>query len=371
MTSFSTAPTDAHLSAATAPRTASSNGARKVRSYHVDSGAGLDGLVLREHPAVPSPGPGQALVAVRAASLSRRDLLVLRGTYVLPVKPDVVPLADGAGQVVAVGPGVESVRVGDRVAACVFPSWRDGPFGVRHLAQLGGSLDGLLTEFAVLDAEALVPVPEHLSYEEAATLPVAAVTAWNALTGDGAGGLRPGQTLVTLGSGGVSLFALLLGKALGARVIATTSGPAKAARLHELGADEVIDYRATPDWHEAVRGLTGGEGADRVVDVAGSLDASLRAVRMGGHVACVGFVGDSAPPLDPRVLFGSGATVRALAVGSRAQFLEMNEVVGRERIRPVLDRTFRFDRAPEAFRHYASGASFGKVVISMAGAGDA
>ncbi|MFB7861724.1 NAD(P)-dependent alcohol dehydrogenase [Streptomyces sp. NPDC056069] len=345
-----------------------------MRSYHVDSGAGIDGLALREHPAVPSPGPGQVLVAVRAASLSYRDLLVLRGTYVLPVKPDVVPLADGAGQVVAVGPGVTSVRVGERVAASVFPSWQDGPFGLRHLPQLGGSLDGLLTEFAVLDAAALVPVPEHLSYEEAATLPVAAVTAWNALTGDGndgTGGLRPGQTLVTLGSGGVSLFALRLGKALGARVIATTSGPAKATRLYELGADEVIDYRATPDWHQAVRELTAGQGADRVVDVAGSLDASLKAVRVAGHVACVGFVGDSAPPLDPRVLFGSGATVRALAVGSRAQFLEMNEVVERERIRPVLDRTFRFDEAPEAFRHYASGASFGKVVISMTGARDA
>ncbi|MFI8828534.1 NAD(P)-dependent alcohol dehydrogenase [Streptomyces sp. NPDC053431] len=339
-----------------------------MRSYHVDSGAGIDGLALREHPAAPSPGPGQVLVAVRSASLSYRDLMVLRGTYVLPVKPDVVPLADGAGQVVAVGPGVTSVRVGERVAASVFPSWQDGPFDLRHLAQLGGSLDGMLTEYAVLDETALVPVPEHLSYGEAATLPVAAVTAWNALTGDGdgtGGGLRPGQTLVTLGSGGVSLFALQLGKALGARVIATTSSSAKAERLYELGADEVIDYRATPDWHETVRALTRGQGADRVVDVAGSLDASLKAVRVAGHVACVGFVSDSAPPLDPRVLFGSGATVRALAVGSRAQFLEMNKLVERERIRPVLDRTFRFDEAPEAFRHYASGASFGKVVISM------
>ncbi|MEV0449195.1 NAD(P)-dependent alcohol dehydrogenase [Streptomyces sp. NPDC050600] len=334
-----------------------------MRSHHVDSGAGIDGLTLREH-ADPTPGPGQALVAVRAASLSYRDLMILRGDYVLPVRPDVVPLADGAGEVVAVGPGVDAVRVGDRVAATVFPSWRDGPFGLGHLPQLGGSLDGMLTELAVLDATALVPVPAHLSYEEAATLPVAAVTAWNALTGDGEG-LRPGQTLLTLGSGGVSLFALQLGKALGARVIATTSGPEKAKLLTGLGADEVIDYRAVPDWASAVREATEGEGVDRVVDVAGHLDASLRSVRVAGHVACVGFVSDTAPPLDPSVLFGSGATVRALAVGSRAQFTALNAFLTRHHIRPVLDRAFPFEQAADAFRHYASGAAFGKVVVRV------
>lgn len=333
-----------------------------MRSYHVDSGAGIEGLVIREH-ASPVPGPGQVLVAVRAAALSYRDLMVLRGDYVLPVKPDVVPVADGAGHVVAVGPGVTAVRPGQRVAATVFPSWRDGPFGTRHLAQLGGSLDGMLTELAVLDATALVPVPEHLSFDEAATLPCAAVTAWNALTGDGEG-LRPGQTLVTLGSGGVSLFALQLGKALGARVIATTSSPAKARRLTALGADEVIDYRATPDWAGRVRELTQGQGADRVVDVAGVLDASLKAVKPAGHVACVGFVSRTAPPIDPRTLFGSGATVRALAIGSRAQFLAMNQLIEQHRIHPVIDRRFPFDEAPQAFRHYASGAAFGKVVIT-------
>ncbi|QKW23437.1 NAD(P)-dependent alcohol dehydrogenase [Kitasatospora sp. NA04385] len=334
-----------------------------MRSYHVDSGAGIDGLAVREHPD-PAPGPGQALVAVRAASLSFRDLMVLRGDYLLPVKPDVVPVADGAGLVVAVGSGVTAVRVGDRVAGNVFPSWREGPFDLQHLAQLGGSLDGMLTELALLDADSLVPVPAHLSFAEAATLPCAAVTAWNALTGDGEG-LRAGQTLLTLGSGGVSLFALQFGKALGARVIATTSSPDKARRLLELGADEVVDYRAVPDWAGRVRELTDGRGADRVVDVAGGLEQSLRAVRVAGHVACVGFVAESAPPLDPRALFRSGATVRAVAVGSRAQFLEVNALVERHRIRPLLDRSFPFDRAVEAFRHYASGAAFGKVTIDV------
>ncbi|WP_433256734.1 zinc-dependent alcohol dehydrogenase family protein [Streptosporangium sp. CA-135522] len=334
-----------------------------MRSYHVNSGAGIDGLSIKEHDA-PVPGPGQVLVAVRATSLSFRELMVLRGDYVLPVKADVVPVSDGAGDVVAVGPGVHTVQVGDRVMATLFPSWQDGPFGVQHLAQLGGSLDGMLTELAVLEESALVPVPDHLSYQEAATLPCVAVTAWNALTGDGAG-LGPGQTLVTQGSGGVSLFALQFAKMLGARVIATTSGPDKAARLIELGADEVIDYRAAPDWPAKVRELTGGQGADRVIDVAGLLEQSLKAVAIGGHVACVGFVGDNAPPIDSQVLFLSGATVRAVAVGSRAQFLAMSRAIDVNRLRPVIDRVFPFDDAPDAYRYYASGKAFGKVVIEL------
>ncbi|MGW4897842.1 zinc-dependent alcohol dehydrogenase family protein [Kitasatospora sp. NPDC004240] len=334
-----------------------------MRSYHVDSGAGIEGLAVRTHPD-PAPGPGQVLVAVRAASLSYRDLMVLRGDYVLPVKPDVVPVADGAGEVLAVGEGVTGVRAGDRVAGALFPSWQDGPFGLQHLPQLDGSLDGMLTELAVLDAGGLVPVPGHLSYEEAATLPCAAVTAWNALTGDGEG-LRAGRTVLLQGSGGVSLFALAFAKALGARVIITTGDPAKERRLRGLGADEVIDHRALPEWAGRVRELTDGQGADRVVDVAGRLEESLRAVRIGGHIACVGFIsGAAVRPLDPRLIFGAGATVRPIAVGSRSQFLAMNALIERHGIRPVIDSTHPFDRAPDAFRHYASGAAFGKVVIA-------
>ncbi|MFI6596420.1 NAD(P)-dependent alcohol dehydrogenase [Nonomuraea sp. NPDC050536] len=331
-----------------------------MRSYHLDSGAGIEGLTIREHPD-PVPGPGQVLVAVKATSLSFRELLVARGTYVLPVKPDVVPVSDGAGEVVAVGPGVTSAKVGDRVTATLFPSWQDGPFGVEHLAQRGGSLDGMLTELALVEEEAIVPIPDHLSYEEAATLPCVAVTAWNALEG-----LRPGETVVTQGSGGVSLFALQFAKARGARVIATTSGPAKAERLLKLGADEVVDYRATPDWAAEVRRLTGGLGAHRVVDVAGQVDQSLKAMRPAGQVALVGFVSETAAPIDARLLFASGATVRAIAVGSRAQFLEMNQTIAANLLRPVIDRVFPFDEAPDAYRYYASGQPFGKVVISHA-----
>ncbi|MFF0428537.1 NAD(P)-dependent alcohol dehydrogenase [Streptomyces sp. NPDC004520] len=333
-----------------------------MRSYHLShSGAGLSGLTVREHD-VPTPGPGQALVAVRATSLSFRELMVLDGTYVLPVKPDVVPVSDGAGEVVGVGPGVDAVRVGDRVAATLFPSWQDGPFAVEHLAQRGGSLDGMLTEFALVDADSLVTVPAHLTYAEAATLPCVAVTAWNALTGDGAG-VRPGDTVVVQGSGGVSLFALQFAATLGARVIATTGGPAKAARLRELGADAVVDYRATPDWAGEVRALTGGRGADRVVDVAGLLHESVRAVALAGTIACVGFTGRTAPPLDPQALFASGATVRSVAVGSRAQFTAMNAFIEKHGLRPVVDRVFPFDEAVDAYRHYAGGTSFGKVVV--------
>jgi NADPH:quinone reductase-like Zn-dependent oxidoreductase len=335
-----------------------------VRSYHLsNTGDGIEGLSLRDHED-PTPGPGQVAVAVRAAGLSYRELLVLRGKYVLPVKPDVVPVAEGAGEIIAVGPGVDAARLGDRVAATLFPTWQDGPFDVAHLAQRGGSLDGMLTEIAVLEETGLVPVPAHLSYEEAATLPCTALTAWNALTGDGRG-VQPGETVVVQGSGGVSTFALQFAKALGAKVIATTSTPAKARRLRELGADEVVDYTASPDWAADVRDLTAGRGADRVVDVTGLLASSLRAVRLGGHIACVGFVSGTAQPVDPVLLFASGATVRPIAVGSRSQFLEMNRLIESARLRPVIDRTFPFDRSPDAFRFYASGEATGKIVIRL------
>jgi NADPH:quinone reductase-like Zn-dependent oxidoreductase len=334
-----------------------------MRSYHVDSGAGIAGLSIKDHPDL-EPGLGQVLVAVRAASLSYRELMILRGDYVLPVKPDVVPVSDGAGKVVAVGPGVRTAKISDRVTATLFPSWQDGPFGPEHLPQLGGSLDGMLTELALLDESALVQIPDHLSYEEAATLPCAAVTAWNALTGDDSGPLS-GRTVVTQGTGGVSLFTLQFAKALGARVIATTSTVAKAERLSELGADEIVDYRTTPDWPARVRELTSGHGAERVIDVAGDLGQSLRAVAIAGHVASVGFVSGNPPFLDPRAIFNSGAVVRGIAVGSRAQFFAMNQLVEARRLRPVIDRVFPFDQAPDAYRHYASGEAFGKTVITV------
>ncbi|MEU1085229.1 NAD(P)-dependent alcohol dehydrogenase [Streptomyces sp. NPDC005576] len=334
-----------------------------VRSYHVTTGDGVDGLSLRTH-TPRTPGEGEVAVAVHATSLGFRELLVLRGKYLLPVKPDVIPISDGAGEVVAVGPGVRRVRTGDRVTAALFPLWLDGPLETAHLPQLGGSLDGMLTELAILPEDALVPVPEHLSYAEAATLPCAAVTAWNALTGDGRG-IQRGQTVLATGSGGVSLFTVQFAKILGARVIATTSSPDKEQRLRDLGADEVINYRDVPDWHTAAREVTAGRGVDRVVDTAGTLEQSLKSVTVDGHVAFVGSVSGNWPPVDPRLLLGVAATVRALAVGSRAQFTAMNDAITAHRLRPVLDRVFPFEEAAAAYTYYESASPFGKVVIEI------
>jgi NADPH:quinone reductase-like Zn-dependent oxidoreductase len=335
-----------------------------MRSYHANLGAGIDGLSVREHE-IPEPGPTDVLVRVRAVSLSFRELMILRGWYPLPVKPDVVPVSDGAGEVVAVGERVCRVVAGDRVTASIFPRWIDGGFAIERADQLGGSLDGMLTEYALLDEDALLHVPEHLSYQDAACLPCAGVTAWNALAGGR--GLRPGDTVLTLGSGGVSLFALQLAKAFGARVIATTSSPEKAAHLRRLGADEVINYREMPDWHARVLELTDGRGVEQVVDVSGIGEQSIRSVAVAGEIAFVGLLSGeaAAQPIDPRLLFVSGAVVRTVAVGSRTQFAAMNRAIADRLLRPVINRMFTFDAAVEAYRYYAEEQPLGKVVITQ------
>jgi NADPH:quinone reductase-like Zn-dependent oxidoreductase len=334
-----------------------------MRSYHANLGAGIDGLRVSEHDA-PKPGTGEVLIRVRASSLSFRELMILRGWYPLPIKPDVVPISDGAGEVVEIGDGVSRVAVGDRVTASIFPRWIDGRWAAEYTPQLGGSLDGMLTEYAVLHQDALVHFPDHLSFEEAACLPCAAVTAWNALTGGR--GLRSGQTVLTLGSGGVSLFALQFAKASGARVVATTGSDEKAKRLLALGADEVVNYRSTPDWPERVRELTGGDGADHVIEVTGALAGSVESIAMEGEIAFVGLLGRDAglPPIDPGVLWTKALTLRAIAVGSRAQFEAMNRAIDVNGLRPVIDRVFGFDQAVDAYRYYEEAHPFGKVVIA-------
>ena len=338
---------------------------RGMRSYHANLGAGIDGLTVRVHE-MRRPRAGEVMLRVRASSLSFRELMILRGWYPLPIKADVVPVSDGAGEVVEIGEDVTRVAVGDRVAASIFPRWIDGRFAAESTAQLGGSLDGMLTEYAILDEDALVHFPDHLSFEEAACFPCAAVTAWNALTGGR--GLRSGETVLTLGSGGVSLFALQFAKTFGAQVIATSGSDEKAERLLALGADAVVNYRSTPAWSERVRALTGGRGADHVIDVAGALEQSAKSIAMEGEIAFVGLLGRDAglSPIDPSVLWTSGLTVRAIAVGSRAQFTAMNRAIEVNRLKPVIDRVFSFDEAVDGFRYYEDAAPFGKVVIAQA-----
>ncbi|RJL22979.1 zinc-dependent alcohol dehydrogenase family protein [Bailinhaonella thermotolerans] len=338
-----------------------------MKSYRLDPGQTGARLSLVERDA-PEPGRGQVLVRMRANSLGFRDLMVLAGTYVLPVSPGVVPGCEGAGEVVAVGEDVTRVKPGDRVAATVFPRWLDGPFRRENAAQLGTTIDGVWTEYALLSEDGVVPLPPHLSYEEGAALPLAAVTAWNALT-TGAP-VRPGGVVLTLGSGAVSLFTLQFAKLAGARVIITTSTESKAERLRALGADEVISYREHPSWSVQVRALTDGRGADRVVDAAGPLEQSLKSVAPGGEVAFVGYslsgeVG--AQPLDPGTLFMAGAVLRRVATGSRAHFVELNRTVEAHRLRPVIDRVFPFERLPEALEHCRSHEGFGKIIISHGG----
>ncbi len=333
-----------------------------MKSYHANSGAGIAGLTLREHPQ-PVPGPREALIKVRANSLNSRELLVLEGAYVLPVKADVVMGADGAGEVVEVGADVTRVAVGDRVAASMFPRWIAGRIDWEYAPQLGGSLDGMMTEFIVLNQDALVHIPQHLSFEEGATLPCAAVTAWNALTG--ARRLQAGDTVLTLGTGGVSLFALQFAKTFGARVIATTSSEDKVRKLKAVGADDVINYRTTPDWEAAVRDLTRGRGVDQVVEVAGgTLEKSIKSTALDGQINFIGRMARGSSTLDTNILYRSAATVRVVFAGNRTHFAEMNRAITVNQLGPIVDRAFAFADLPAAFQYFNGSSHFGKVTIT-------
>jgi NADPH:quinone reductase-like Zn-dependent oxidoreductase len=278
---------------------------------------------------------------VRATSLNYRDLMVLKD-------------------------GVTRFVVGDRVIGCFHPRWFGGPIKGNYLTdRLGANLDGMLAEYAVVSEEAAVAMPSHLSFEEAATLPCAAVTAWVALTGHRR--VTAGDTVLTQGSGGVSIFALQFARLLGAQVIATTSSAAKAERLRALGVAAVVNYVETPDWHEKVVELTDGRGADCVVEIggAGTLTNSIKALAVGGHISLIGSsLSRSGVMLDPLLLGGRGMTLGSISVGSRADFEAMNRAIALHRLRPVVDRVFPFEEAPDAYRYFESRAHFGKVVVS-------
>ncbi len=331
-------------------------------------GAGLDTLALVERPA-PRPGPGQVRVRIRATSLNYRDLLVAEGRYRRgTLKLPLVPLSDGAGEVVEAGPGVTRVGPGDRVAGAFFQRWVDGPFGADQGASaLGGAIDGVLAEEVILEEGGAVRFPPGLSFEEAATLPCAGVTAWVGLFAHGA--LAAGETVLAMGTGGVSIFALQLAKAAGARVILTSSDDAKLARGKALGADETVNYRTTPEWDARARALTGGRGVDHILEVGGAatLPRSLAALRAGGHLSLVGLLGGAPADRDAAASAAQGRGIRvdAVYVGTVRDFEGLDALVARAGIRPVVDRVFPFEEAREAYAYLQRGAHLGKVVIAL------
>jgi len=334
-----------------------------MRVYEIQGPGGIDALALVERP-VPEPGPGQVLVRLRASSLNYRDLSTVEDPTSRGLPLPRIPNSDGAGEVAAVGPGVTRFKVGERVATTFFQRWADGPITPDAMASaLGGALDGVLAEYAVLDAGGLVDVPAHLTDEEAATLPCAGLTAWNCLFGPGH--LQPGETVLLLGTGGVSVMALQFATLAGARAIVTSSSDAKLARARELGAWQTVNYVDTPDWERAVLELTGGAGADRVVEVggAGTLAKSVAATRVGGTVSLVGVLTGGA--FDPSAVMRRSIRLQGIYVGPRRLFEDMNRAIAAHALRPVIDRVFDFAEARDAFHALRAAAHFGKLVVSI------
>jgi NADPH:quinone reductase-like Zn-dependent oxidoreductase len=328
----------------------------------------LDGLGSwrRIERAAPAPARGQVLIRVHAASLNYRDVLLVTGRYGFSTPaPDLIPASDGAGEIVAVGEGVTRWRIGDRVAGIFSQSWQGGAqVADAWDTTLGGAVDGMLAELVVLPETGLVRIPDHLDYAEGACLPVAAVTAWNALYG--LKPLQPGQTVLALGTGGVSIFATQIAHAAGARVIVTSSSDAKLEQARALGADATINYRTTPEWQETVRDITQGAGVDHVIEVggAGTIDRSIAACRMGGVVSLIGMLAQG-EPLDPLSILGASAIVRGVMVGSREQFEAMNAAFAQNGLRPLIDSRYGFDAAQEALVALARGDHVGKIVIDF------
>lgn len=334
-----------------------------MKAWQIVSDGGIDALNLADA-AVSEPGPGEVRVKIAASSLNFRDLMTVKDPVARNLPYPRIPNSDGAGTVTAIGPGVTGVAVGDRVASCFFQDWSAGPCSVDVMnSALGGALDGVLAEEVVLKAGGVIPVPEHLSLEQAATLPCAALTAWHALAETGR--VTAGQTVLLLGTGGVSIFALQFAKVMGARVILTSSSDEKLERARAMGADETVNYRTTPDWEKAVLDLTGGVGADVTVEVggAGTLTRSIAATRVGGTIGLIGIL--TGGEINPTLIMRKSLKVQGIYVGSRQMFTEMNAALALHRIEPVIDRSFAFDDAKSAYHAMEAAGHFGKIVITV------
>ena len=334
-----------------------------MQTFEIQNTFGLDALTLTERPD-PSPGDGQVLIKLRAVSLNYRDLMVVKGLY-NPNQPlPLIPFSDGVGEVIAVGEGVTRVKIGDRVAGTFFQNWIDGELTAEKAqSALGGAIDGLLTQYAVLHEDGVVHVPQHLTDEAAATLPCAAVTAWNALITSG--GVKAGDTVLVQGTGGVSIFALQFAQLLGARVIATSSSDEKLERMRQLGASDTINYKQTPQWGKTAKELTDGVGVDYVVEVggAGTLNQSLRAIRHGGQISLIGVLTGGSGEISTASILRKNVRLQGIYVGSRQMFEAMNRAIALHKLQPIVDRVFSFQEAPQALKYMESGAHFGKICI--------
>ena len=336
-----------------------------LNAYEVVRHIGPKGLVLNPRRGEPKPGPAEVVVKMRACSLNYRDLLVSQGKYPGPIKPSVIPLSDGAGEVIATGPGVRTIGIGARVATCFYPEWICGPITEEATAcALGGSMDGVLADQIALPERAVVLMPPTLSFEEAATLPSAALTAWSALVD--IAHIKAGDTVLVLGTGGVSVFTLQFAKLHGAMVILTSSSSAKLERASAMQADHVLNYREWPEWDREVLKLTEGRGVDVVIEVggAGTLERSLRSVRKGGTVVMIGRLAGGGA-IDPLPVMRRAVRLIGINVGSHQAFQEMNRAITASGLHPVIDRVYPFEEAIPAYLHLASGTHFGKLVITF------
>lgn len=335
-----------------------------MRVVTLRSPAGLDQLQVVEQSVPNEPGPGEIRVRLHASSLNFHDYIVVTG--MMPAEDKRIPMSDGAGVVEAVGKGVEEFAVGDAVVSTFFPYWLDGPARVGDFKTTpGDGVDGYAREQVTLPVTWFTHAPKGYSHEEAATLTTAALTAWRALVVDG--NLKAGDTILTLGTGGVSIFALQFAKAMGARVISTSSSDAKIERLQQLGADHTINYKSEPEWGKRVKALTDGKGVDHVIEVGGpgTLPQSIDAVRIGGHISLIGVLTGSGGEVPTAKLMAKQARLQGLIVGSRTHQQEMVRAIEANGIRPLIDSTFPLEEIADAFRHQESGQHFGKICLSI------
>jgi NADPH:quinone reductase-like Zn-dependent oxidoreductase len=337
-----------------------------MRAYQLPKGgAGIEALSLVERPD-PKPAHRQVLVKVKACSLNFRDLGIARGSYRMPVRENVIPLSDGAGEVIAVGSGVTRFKAGDGVAGNFFQRWPGGePSADAHGSALGGGIDGMLADYVVLEEDGVVKIPPHLSFEEGATLPCAAVTVWHAMFEHAK--LKAGDTVLLQGTGGVSIFGLQFAHMMGIRAVITSSSDEKLKRAKSLGAALGINYKTMPDWEKAALEFTGGAGVDHVVEVGGAatLAKSFHAIRVGGKVTMIGGLSGGATEFNPGLIFSRRANVQGISVGSTQMFMAMNRAIEANGLKPVIDKVFDFADTPAAYKHMASGAHFGKIVIRV------